>query len=90
MKNNEYVVYDEEGNLLQLVVLRESEKDLFRKNRVVEKTHLKRQPNNLNCSFELRKKLLSFLSASEDISAYQSLPLPDLIREFVLIHGYTE
>ena len=90
VKNEEYVVYDSKGHLLQLSVSQKELLSIFGGIELIEAVRISPVGSGSGSSSELRKLLIKFFRETKTgVEKSDLLSLRELVDESVSIYGYT-
>jgi hypothetical protein len=89
--NEEYVVYDSKGHLLQLAVSQKELLSIFGGIELIETVRISPVGSGSGSSSELRKLLIKFFRETKTgVEKSDLLSLRELVDESVSIYGYTQ
>jgi hypothetical protein len=89
--NEEYVVYDSEGHLLQLAVSQKELPSIFCGIELIDAVRISPVGSGSGSSSELRKLLIKFFRETKTgVEKSDLLSLRELVDESVSIYGYTQ
>ena len=90
VKNNEYVVYDSTGRLLQSAICKTKLPSIFCESKFIETVRISAIENGSDRSGELHKLLIKFFQETRAVvDINHLLSLPELVDKSVSIYGYS-
>ena len=90
VKNEEYVVYNGEGHLLQLEISQKELLPIFGRTELIETVKISTTESTTNHSGELRKLLINFFRETKTaLQKNDLLSLRELVDEAVSVYGYS-